>query len=119
VGLAVALISGSRTLPNVTARMEAAMAQALNFESALVCWDQLRGNPEDDWGRFETAEQFLLDHTPRSTQEAARVVQVLVEQGGERRSDDRDLEALRRLRQFLEGLAPGGAALSGPDRHAA
>jgi hypothetical protein len=119
MGLAVALVAGSRTPPNVAARMETAMAQALNFESALACWDQLRGNPEDDWGQFETAEQFLLDHTPRSTQEAALVVQVLVEQGGERRSDDRDLEALRRLRQFLEGLAPGGAALSGPDRHAA
>lgn len=95
------------------------MAQALTFESALACWDQLRGNPEDDWGRFETAEQFLLDHTPRSAQEAARVVRVLVEQGGERRSDDRDLEALGRLHQFLEDLTPGGAAVTRHDHHAA
>lgn len=86
------------------------MAHAWNYETAISFWSANRENPEGLWDAFESAEEFLLDHSPRTPLEAVRMIDVLAEQGGDRRTDGRDVEALVRLRDFLQRLADGGSA---------
>ena len=81
------------------------MADAWTYETAAVFWRRTRANPEGAWTEFEAAERHLLDHAPRTVEEAAQVMAVLVEQGAERRSDGRDVEAIGRVRRFLVRLA--------------
>ena len=88
------------------------MAHAWTYETAALYWNANRENPEDQWDAFESAEEFLLDHAPRTLPEVVRVIDVLAEQGGDRRTDGRDVEALQRIQTFLTRLAdsaPAGA----------
>lgn len=90
------------------------MAHAWTYETAASYWSANRDNPEGAWDAFESAEEFLLDHEPLTTVEVLRVIDVLVEQGGDRRTDGRDVTALERVRRFLRTLsddaAPGNGA---------
>jgi hypothetical protein len=86
------------------------MSHAWTYETAASCWSAHRDDPEGLWDAFESAEAFLLDHAPRTPQEAARMIEVLVEQGGDRRTDGRDVDALERVRGFLQRLADGSSS---------
>lgn len=81
------------------------MAHAWTYETAASYWSANRDNPEGLWDAFESAEAYLLDHAPRSLPEAVRMIDVLAEQGGDRRTDGRDVEALERIQTFLQRLA--------------
>lgn len=83
------------------------MAHAWTYETAAAYWSANRDNPEALWDDFESAEAFLLDHAPRTPDEAARMMEVLIEQGGDRRTDGRDVAALDRVLGFLKRLADG------------
>ncbi|MBW8304676.1 MAG: hypothetical protein K0M78_12220 [Brevundimonas sp.] len=80
------------------------MTHAWTYETATSFWTRTRANPEGAWDGFASAERFLLDHKPRTLGEAAQIVAVLVDQCGDPRSDGRDLEALGRLRRYLQQL---------------
>ena len=77
------------------------MAVNWTYETARSFWSRTKQNPEAVWEEFASAERFLLEHRPRSAAEAALVLAILVEQGGDRRTDGRDVEALGRVRRFL------------------
>lgn len=77
------------------------MAHAWTFETAAAFWEAHRDDPEGAWDGFASAEAFLLDHTPGSSGEAARMLEVVVAQAGDRRSDERDMGALKRLGDYL------------------
>lgn len=81
------------------------MAHAWTFETATSFWARTRQNPEGVWDAFISAERFLLDHRPRTASEAAQILALLVDQGDERRTDGRDVEALARVRRYLQQLA--------------
>ncbi|MDY6922493.1 MAG: hypothetical protein SWI22_00865 [Pseudomonadota bacterium] len=81
------------------------MAHAWNYETAASFWSRSRQNPEGVWDAWVSAESYLLDHRPRTPAEAAQILAVLVDQGGDRRSDGRDVEALARVRRYLNHLA--------------
>lgn len=89
------------------------------YETAAAFWRRTRGNPEPVWADFEAAERRLLDHAPRTAEEAAQVLAVLVDQGADRRSDGRDVEAVSRVRRFLLQLARLEAAAAGSLRDVA
>ena len=57
------------------------------------------------WAEFASAERFLLEYPPRTAAEAVQILSIIVEQGGDGRSDGRDVEALSRVRRFLQQVA--------------
>ena len=77
------------------------MTHAWTYETAASFWTRTRSNPEGAWDAYVSAERFLLDSRPRTAGEAAQILAVLIDQGGDRRSDGRDVEALARLRRYL------------------
>ncbi len=81
------------------------MAHAWTYETAATFWTRSRQNPENAWDAYVSAERYLLDHRPRTPAEAAQILAVLVEQGSDRRSDGRDVEAVARVRRYLVQLA--------------
>ncbi len=81
------------------------VTEAWTYETAAAAWRRTRSNPEPVWADFEAAERRLLDHAPRTAGEAAQILAVIVDQGGDRRSDGRDVEAVARVRRFLLQLA--------------
>ncbi len=92
------------------------MAHAWTYETAASFWSRTKQNPEAVWEEYASAERFLLEHRPRSAGEAAQILALLVEQGGDRRADSRDVEALVRVRRFLQQMAkledvPAAAAM--------
>ena len=88
------------------------MTHAWTYETAASFWTRTRSNPEGAWDAYVSAERFLLDSRPRTAGEAAQILAVLIDQGDDRRSDGRDVEALARLRRYLlqlerfEAVAP-------------
>lgn len=80
------------------------MTHAWTFETAAAFWERTKQDPETPWEDFDAAERFILDHEMQSTAEAAQVVSVLIQQGGDGRSDGRDVTALTRLRAWLSNL---------------
>ena len=80
------------------------MAHAWTYETAMSFWRRTKQNPEAVWHEYAAAERFLLQHRPRSPGEAAQILAILVEQGGDRRSDGRDVEAMSRVRRFLQQM---------------
>jgi len=80
------------------------MAHAWTYETASSFWNRSRQDPEGAWDTYVSAERFLLDHRPRTPGEAAQILAVLVEQGGDRRTDGRDVEAVARVRRYLHQL---------------
>ncbi|MCS6625158.1 hypothetical protein N0B44_19780 [Roseibacterium beibuensis] len=81
------------------------MAHVWTYDTAASFWSRSRQNPEDAWEAYVSAERYLLDHRPRTPGEAAQVLAVLVDQGSDRRSDGRDVEAVARVRRYLHQLA--------------
>ncbi len=80
------------------------MAHAWTYETAMSFWRRTKQNPEAVWDEYAAAERFLLQHRPRSPGEAAQILAILIEQGGDRRSDECDVEAMSRVRRFLQQL---------------
>lgn len=80
------------------------MAHAWTYETATSFWKRTKQNPEAVWDEYAAAERFLLQHRPRSTGEAAQILAILVEQGGDRRCDGCDVEAMSRVRRFLQQM---------------
>lgn len=52
------------------------------------------------WDMVDEAECFILDQTPVTTQEAVSILDVILD-GEPQRSDSRDHDALRRIRDLL------------------
>ena len=92
------------------------MTHAWTYETAASFWTRTRSNPEGAWDAYVSAERFLLDSRPRTAGEAAQILAVLIDQGGDRRSDGRDVEALGRMRRYLLQLARFEAAPAEPER---
>lgn len=79
------------------------MARNWNFEAAADCWRELRAAETvspDDWARFEEAEMFLLRSKPTTKEQAGAVIEVMMDQCGER-SDGLDQLALNHIHQFV------------------
>lgn len=95
------------------------MPHAWTYETAKSFWNRTKHNPEAVWDEFASAERFLLEHRPRSSAEAALLLAILVEQGGDRRTDGRDVGAMARIRRFLNQLARLDEASAPPVRRAA
>lgn len=97
------------------------MSRPWTFESAVKVWRQGPGLSDatladpgsaartaqetERWARFQSAECFLLDHEATSPVEADLILEVLIDQRGDGRSDGRDLDALRNLKRFIGGRA--------------
>lgn len=81
------------------------MSRTLNFARAVQLWRQSRAEPETLWDELSRAEAVILDHRPASPVEAGHIVEVLLDQGGDPRSDGRDRTALQRLHTFLTAQA--------------
>ena len=90
------------------------MAHAWTYETANSFWIRSRNDPESAWDTYVSAERYLLDHRPRTPGEAAQILAVLVDQGGDRRSDGRDVEALARVRRYLHQMSRYEADQAGP-----
>jgi len=76
------------------------------FEVAYLDWNNLIGREsETAYPTLETAEQVILDYMPATAADAVKIVHVLkanAEIGP--RGDGRDVQALARLREWLEPL---------------
>ncbi len=81
------------------------MSRILNFSRAVQLWRRTRAEPEALWDDFVRAEAAILEHRPASPAEAGQIVEVLLDQGGDPRSDGRDRTALQRLHAFLTAQA--------------
>lgn len=81
------------------------MTHAWTYETAASFWSRTRRNPDAVWAEFASAERFLLEYPPRTAAEAVQILSIIVEQGGDGRSDGRDVEALSRVRRFLQQVA--------------
>lgn len=78
------------------------MSGTLTFTSAVALWEDARTSlDEEKWETLSTAEVTILDHHPASALEAVRILEVLLDQSGDPRTDGRDHQALGRLRDFL------------------
>ena len=71
------------------------------FDSAFACWRLARLHPEEHWRELQATEKYLLKHAPKDFSQAAAILDVVLDQGGDPRSDGLDLKALRRLRTLL------------------
>ena len=90
------------------------MAHAWTYETAASFWNRSREDPEAAWGAYVSAERYLLDHRPRIPAEAAQILAVIIDQGGDRRSDGRDVDALARVRRYLQQLSRHEMEQAGP-----
>ncbi len=84
--------------------------QYLNISGALDSWRRFHGDPDADWDALEAAETFILSRTPRDRDEVAAILEVLITQAGDPRTDGIDQLALGRVRDFIQGLDPAGPA---------
>ncbi|WP_339873466.1 hypothetical protein [uncultured Brevundimonas sp.] len=81
------------------------MSERWTFARAADFWHRhYRADPEAVWDRFISAEKFILDRTPRTTDEAEIIFEVLLEQGLDGRGDGRDLKALQSLHHYVRQL---------------
>ena len=81
------------------------MSISWTFESAAAFWREHReAAAEATWARLASAEEYLLDHPPRTSVEAETIFDVVLDQGPGGRSDGRDAKALGRLRDYVAGL---------------
>lgn len=88
------------------------MGRKWTFEDAVAVWLKLREAEEAsdrELDQFEQAEVFLLQHTPRSGTEADALIQVIMDQRGER-SDGLDQTALMALRTYVQSPSVQRAA---------
>lgn len=81
------------------------MSDKWTFAKAASFWNQhYRADPEAVWDRFLSAEAFILDRVPRTSDEAEVIFEVLLEQGQDGRGDGRDHKALQSLRLYVHEL---------------
>ncbi len=92
------------------------MSGTFNFARAVELWRTARAEPETRWDDLSRAEAAILDHQPASPVEAGQIVEVLLDQGGDPRSDGRDHTALQRLHAFLTAQARLTAPAADPAR---
>lgn len=78
--------------------------QYLNVSGAFDSWRRFHSDPDADWEAFEAAETFILKRTPRDRDEVLAILEVLLTQAGDPRSDGLDQLALRRVRDFVQSL---------------
>lgn len=74
---------------------------AWTFRTAVACWRLCRRNPEEHWRQYVSAETFILRHAPVDGEEAAAILDVILDQEGDPRVDGLDRKALKRVRAFL------------------
>jgi hypothetical protein len=77
------------------------------FGQAIALWEATRQTVTDDeFVTLEDAERVILTHTPTSLADAAVMLEVVMEQRGDGRSDGLDLRAIERIVSLLRS---GGA----------
>lgn len=80
------------------------------FGQAIALWEATRQTvSDDDFATLEDAERVILAHRPTSLAEAANMLEVVMEQRGDGRSDGLDLRAIERIVSLLRNGAAGGA----------
>lgn len=83
------------------------------FGQAIALWEATRQTvSDDDFATLENAERVILAHSPGSLAEAASMLEVVMEQRGDGRSDGLDLRALERIVSLLRNGAAGNGRLA-------
>lgn len=73
-----------------------------NFGQAIALWEATRQTAtDDDFATLENAERVILAHMPTSLADAASMLEVVIEQRGDGRSDGLDLTAIERVVSLL------------------
>ena len=76
------------------------------FGQAIALWEATRQTAtDDDFDTLENAERVILTHMPTSLAEAANMLEVVMEQRGDGRSDGLDLRAIERIVSLLRNDA--------------
>jgi hypothetical protein len=85
------------------------------FGQAIALWEATRQTAtDDDFDTLENAERVILDHRPTSLAEAANMLEVVMEQRGDGRSDGLDLRAIERIVSLLRKGSVGLHAVQTP-----
>lgn len=72
------------------------------FGQAIALWEATRQTVTDDeFDTLEDAERVILAHMPTSLADAATMLEVVMEQRGDGRSDGLDLRAIERIVSLL------------------
>lgn len=72
------------------------------FERALAQWEATRLTAtDDDYVALESAEKIVLSYRPMSLADAASMLEIIIEQRGDGRSDGLDLRAMERIVALL------------------
>jgi len=72
------------------------------FGQAIALWEATRQtDTDDDFATLENAERVILAHMPTSLADAATMLEVVMEQRGDGRSDGLDLRAMERVVTLL------------------
>lgn len=80
------------------------------FGQAIALWEATRQTvTDDDFATLENAERVILAHKPTSLADAASMLEVVMEQRGDGRSDGLDLRAIEHIVSLLR--ASGAAEL--------
>lgn len=76
------------------------------FGQAIALWEATRQTAtDDDFTTLEHAERVILAHRPTSFADAASMLEVVMEQRGDGRSDGLDLRAIERVVSMLRNTA--------------
>lgn len=78
------------------------------FGQAIALWEATRQTDTDaEFVTLEDAERVILAHTPTSLADAATMLEVVMEQRGDGRSDGLDLRAIERVVSLLRSGGTG------------
>ncbi|HWQ88311.1 hypothetical protein [Brevundimonas sp.] len=76
------------------------------FGQAIALWEATRQTAtDDDFDTLENAERVILAHLPSSLADAASMLEVVMDQKGDGRSDGLDLRAIERIVSLLRNGA--------------
>lgn len=79
------------------------------FGQAITLWEATRQTATDDeFATLENAERVILAHMPTSLADAATMLEVVMEQRGDGRSDGLDLRAIERIVSLLRNSGADG-----------
>ncbi|MDI1326862.1 MAG: hypothetical protein PSV23_08715 [Brevundimonas sp.] len=79
------------------------------FGEAITLWEATRQTATDDeFATLENAERVILAHRPTSLADAATMLEVVMEQRGDGRSDGLDLRAIERIVSLLRNGGTDG-----------
>ena len=80
------------------------------FGQAIALWEATRQTVTDaEFVTLEDAERVILAHVPTSLADAATMLEVVMEQRGDGRSDGLDLRAIERVVSLLRSGGAGDA----------